>query len=166
MVATRGRFSALAAVLVAAVAGCATPPPGPIQRLPEAQSRAVGPEAKRAPTPDELVAMAAQGVSATMMIDRLRASDARYDLKPSEAIALVRRGVPVEVLDALHEAWARGLQADVGTQLADRDRLCAAEAERIRQHVPVCPPTPWVDPYWGWPHWGRPRWGGGVYFGH
>lgn len=154
------------ALVAGIVAGCATPPPGPVQRLPEEQSRLLGPEAKRPPTPDELVALAAQGVGAKALIERLRQSDARVELKPSQAIDLARRGVPVEVLDYLHDAWARGLQADVAGQLVNRDRQCAAEAERLRREAQAAPVVvPYVDPFWGWPYYGYPGWRGGVYFG-
>ena len=151
-------------------AGCATTGPGPdgsatpkIARLtPEELARLTPSTPKLAL--DGLLAMARAGQKPEALISRLRESDARFDLKPSEVLDWHKRGLPLEVLEAIHEDREKALRADLAQLLAERDQKCSAELTQERQRARMAP-----DPFW--PGACSPfgpriyRRGGGLFYG-
>lgn len=115
----------------------------------ERARRPIGPPV----TLDELLAMARNGAASETIITRFHDSGSRFDLNPAQVIDLHARGLPLAVLQAMHEDRERGLRNDLAQQLVDRDRACAdaIRLERLRA-------LPSPDPFW-------PNRRGGLYWG-
>jgi len=155
---------------LALLAGCATAPPDgtatpKLARLSPEQLQRLAPDAPKIGLP-ELVAMAKSGMKAEAMIERLKETRTRLDPSPSQVLDLTRQGVPLAVLDYLHEAREKALHDDVAAMLAERDQQQAKQVEEARQQerLRTAPPVLY-DPFWG------PRWspyyrrGGGLFYG-
>lgn len=150
--------------------GCAsTPPDGTatpkLARLSPEELQRLAPDAPKIGFP-ELVLMAKSGLKSEAIIARLKETNTRLDPSPSQVLDLTRQGVPVAVLDYLHEARERALRADLATLLAERDQKHAKELEAQRQQEQLrnsmtCDPL-WCGPGFGWPGYYRR---GGMYYG-
>ncbi len=116
--------TALLASLTLLLGGCVTAPPRP-----------------PAPTPDEIVQMAKDGMPAAEIIQRLEESRALYPLKASQLAQLRQDGVPDEVIDYMQQT------------LIETERMREAMRERDRMWLygyPYYPPYPWG--YWRRPY--------------
>jgi len=158
--------SIVAALLL--LAGCASNPPDgsatpKLARLSPEQMQRLAPDAPKIGFP-ELVLMAKSGMKAEAMIERLKETHTRLDPTPSQVLDLTRQGVPVAVLDYLHEAREKALRDDVAAMLNERDQQQAKEVDAARQQERLRS-TPVYDPFWGprfgWPYYRR----GGVWYG-
>ena len=146
------------------LAACVTPPPPAprIVRMPVEQSRPASAEPRL--TLDELLAMSKGGATAEAVISRFRQSGERFDLTPQQIVDLQARGMPMAVLQAIHEDRERALRNELAQQLADFDRQCADAVQRERQRPVVCPDPYWPRPYGGF--WGGyPYRRGGMFWG-
>lgn len=149
-------------IFICFLAACATPPQDrtPL-RLPQTEMAKLSPVS--APSLDELAALARKGESAEAIITRLKAAGTLRDLTPSQAMELHAQGLPLAVLDYLHESWASARQNDRATELNNRDALCRQALEKqkleIRSELPNCPwPPGWHDPWWPHGMWGGYYW--------
>jgi hypothetical protein len=143
--------SLFVALLALVLAGCATLPDG--TATPRLARLAPDELARLSPSADKLVAadlltMARAGVPAATIIERFRASGARFDFTPTQLIELHAGGVPLAVLEAIHADREKALRADLTQMLVDRDRQCAAEVDAERQSARLrseafCSPYPW-----------------------
>lgn len=116
--------TALLASLALLLGGCVTAPPRP-----------------PAPTTDEIVQMAKDGIPAAEIIQRLEESRALYPLKASQLAQLRQDGVPDEVIDYMQQT------------LIETERMREAMRERDRMWMygyPYYPPYPWG--YWRRPY--------------
>jgi hypothetical protein len=150
-------------------AGCATQLDGTatpkLARLSSEEMARLAPDAPRLSL-DDLVAMARSGASAEAIVERFRKAGARFDLTPVQILDLQKRGLPLAVLQAIHEDREKALRADLAQLLAERDQKCDAEVAQARNQErllalssvdPFCPNGygPW-GPYrrpgvfWGW----------------
>lgn len=131
--------------------GCATPRPDgtatpKLARLSTEEMARLAPDAPRLSL-DELVALAKSGASAEVTIERFRKSGARFDLTPRQVVDLHQRGLPLPVLQAIHEDREKALRADLTQLLVEREQKCSAEIvqahaqERQRARVNA-------DPFW------------------
>lgn len=156
--------------LLLLLAGCASVPPDrpaapKLARLAPEELQRLAPEAPKLGFP-EVLAMAKSGMKAEAIIARLKESSSRLDPTPSQVLDLTRQGVPVAVLDYLHEAREKALRADLATLLTQRDQQHAQELEAQRRqeqlrNTMVCDPF-WCGPGFGWPGYYRR---GGMYYG-
>jgi hypothetical protein len=146
-------------------AGCATPPDGGVTpRLTRLSSEEMARLAPDAPglSLDDLLVMARSGVTAEVMIARFRQSGARFDLSPLQVVDLHQRGLPLPVLQAIHEDREKALRTDLTQRLVDRDQQCAGEIaqaqsiERQRALASVGPFWPGCYGAWGATPYRRP----------
>lgn len=143
-------------------AGCATRPDGTatpkLARLSTEEMARLAPDAPRLAL-DDLVAMSRSGASDELIVERFRKSGARFDLTPAQTVDLHRRGLPLPVLEAIHEDREKALRADLLQLLVERDQKCSAEVgqarDQERQRARVS-----ADPFW--PGCYGP-WGPGLY---
>ena len=149
----------LATVLLSA---CVTtqPPPSRIARLAAAEK--VQSTLTTALSFDDILALQQSGATDEVIVARIRERGGPIDFSPSQIIAAHQRGLPLPLLQAIHEERERAVHNAQAGKLAELDRLCAADLERERQRITPCP-----DPYWPRPYgfWGTYRRGGGVYWG-
>ncbi|HET7776490.1 MAG TPA: hypothetical protein VFK74_08990 [Azospira sp.] len=162
---TQRHFLILAGLL--SLAGCATAPPDgtatpKLARLSPEQLQRLAPDAPKIGFP-ELVVMARSGMKAEAMIERLKETHTRLDPSPSQVLDLTRQGVPVAVLDYLHEYREKALRDDLAGMLAEKDQQQAKDVEAARQQERLRA-APVYDPFWG-PRWGPYYRRGGMYYG-
>ena len=160
-----------------ALGGCATAPaPGPqtvpaIARLSPAAVAAL-PAPTRPLTAADILALHRQGLGAEAILARIHSTGTRLELTPTQVWELHDQGVPLAVLDGLHQAWRRGLEADLAQAqtVAQNQRQAAAAAREQAQKAQATWPAAY--PYYYGPAWSYGGYGGfgpygrsGVFFG-
>ena len=165
------RSAALGALALLLGACAGVPPDGSstprLARLSVEDMARLAPDAPKLSL-DDLVAMAKAGSTPEAIVARFRQSGARFDLTPAQVVDLHARGLPLPVLEAIHEDREKALRADLTQMLVERDQKCGAEVAQERQRArsavdPFCGPAfygplrPYpVYPYsrrgmfWGW----------------
>lgn len=154
--------------------GCATAPaPGPqtgpvIARMSPAAVAAL-PAPSKPLTAADILALHRQGLGAEAILARIRSTGTRLELTPTQVWELHGQGVPLAVLDGLHQAWRRGLEADLAQAqtVAQNQRQAAAAAREQAQQAQATWPTAY--PYYYGPAWSYGGFGpygrSGVFFG-
>jgi hypothetical protein len=116
-------------------------------------------------TLDEIVKLSKEGSTPEQIIDKIKVSNSRYDLTPSEALALSKRGVDAKVLDYIYQAREQALREGFADEINKREKEKKLEQERLRREMQLRS----YDPYWGYgysPYWGyRPFYGPGFGYG-
>lgn len=84
---------------------------------------------------DDIVSMSQRGDSAAQIIARIQASDAMYDLSPSQSLALSRDGVDSKVLDYMHQRRELALQNNLADEINRREQQKQAEINRLKNRV-------------------------------
>lgn len=165
------RIAALGALALLLGACAGVPPDGSstprLARLSVEDMARLAPDAPKLSL-DDLVAMAKAGSTPETVVGRFRQSGARFDLTPAQVVDLHARGLPLPVLQAIHEDREKALRADLTQMLVERDQQCSAEVAQERQRArsavdPFCGPAfygplrPYpIYPYsrrgmfWGW----------------
>lgn len=144
------------------LAGCASTGNSPTQ----AEVQRISPEEleKLIPAPvatvslEELVADAKQGKTADEMIEKIKASNSRYDLTPAQSLELNKQGLDIKVLDYIHQANELARQNALADEINKREqerRLSEKKLKRERDFARMQA----YDPYWGF-YYGRPWFGG------
>ncbi len=165
------RIAALGALALLLGACAGVPPDGSstprLARLSVEDMARLAPDAPKLSL-DDLVAMTKAGSTPEAVVARFRQSGARFDLTPAQVVDLHARGLPLPVLQAIHEDREKALRADLTQMLVERDQQCSAEVAQERQRArsavdPFCGPAfygplrPYpIYPYsrrgmfWGW----------------
>jgi hypothetical protein len=147
----RSFFLIISTVALSLLAGgCATPRPDGtatprLARLSTEDMARLAPDAPRLSL-DELVSMAKSGSSADAIIERFRQSSARFDLTPAQVVDLHKRGLPLPVLQVIHEDREKALRADLTQLLVERDQKCVAEVAQARNQERLRARS--ADPFW------------------
>jgi hypothetical protein len=142
------------------LAGCASEPPAPpprIERVTGAQLDARIPPPVAAVSTDEIVALAKRGESAAAINAKIDASHSHYRLHAAQIAAMMKEGVPPDVIDHIMESERRRVFDDMAATIARRDEACAARVEQeVRQcQLQLLQPgfaTCW-PPHMGFPYW-------------
>ncbi len=140
---------------VVAVTACASQGGNPgqvVDRLP-AESKPLVPALPRL-SPDEVVQLAKQGLSAESIISRLKESGTRYRLSAAEILTLKSRGVPTAVLDYLLDSDRQALMDECSERI---NRLSKEQVQALQQQDMLCQQRCSLScpPFWG-PHpWRR-----------
>ena len=113
---------------------------------------------------DEIVRLSQQGVSADDIIAKIRQSQSRYRLVPSQMIELSRQGVAPKVLDYIQSAQEQALRDGFAEEINRREKVCRDKLVRLEQQWALWP-APGYGVYWGGPYWG-PYWGGTYPYGY
>ena len=122
------------ALILQACAGTPAAPPK-IERIGPEQLEARLPQPAAALPPEQIVALARQGIAAEEIIGRITASGSRYRLSATRLVELAWQGVPLAVLDHLVAAERRNIFDDVAADANAREKACQ---ERIAQEVLAC----------------------------
>ncbi len=127
----------LAVALTALLPGCADTPVAPprIDRISAEQLEARLPQPVAALPPEQVVALARQGIAAGEIISRIAASASRYRLSAGQILELAAQGVPREVLDHMVAAERHQIFDDMAAEANRRDAACR---ERIEQELRQC----------------------------
>lgn len=152
------------AVVCALVAGCASNPQKEsapqIQRISAEELEQLLPKPDPNLTYEELVRLSHEGVTAEALIEKIKQSNSSYELTPSQALELGRKGVDPKVLDFMHAQRELALRDGFADELNKRDREHQSVVEQLRREALM---RPMCDPFWGPypPYWRYPypyRW--------
>jgi hypothetical protein len=127
-------FVAIMFALIA-LAGCATTGTN------QAQVERITPEelAKILPPPiatvslEEIVADSKHGKTPDEIIEKIKASNSRYELTPSQTLDLSNQGVSTKVLDYIHQSNELAKQNAIADELNKREKEKRIAQERLQQ---------------------------------
>lgn len=153
---------ATTACLVLMLAGCATTGNSPTQ----AEVQRISPEEleKLIPPPvatvslEELVADAKQGKTPDEIIEKIKASNSRYDLTPAQSLDLNKQGLDVKVLEYIHQANELARQNALADEINKREQERRLSEQKLKRERDLARLRGY-DPYWGFGY-GRPWYGG------
>lgn len=110
---------------------------------------------------DEIVKMSKDGLAPEQIIEKIKASNSYYDLTPSQAVQLSKRGVDTKVLDYIYESREAALKNNIAEEINQRERA-KKNAERQLDRERNAYPYGYQYPYWG----SQFYWGPSIYYRH
>ncbi len=129
---------------------------------------------------DEIVSDSKQGKTADEMIAKIKASNSRYALTPSQSLDLSQKGVDVKVLDYMHQSNEAAKQNAMADEINKREKAKRIAQERLEQEREFMRDD-YYDGFWGprfggfygpygYPYYGNPymapRWGWGLSYNY
>ncbi|MDX1914781.1 MAG: hypothetical protein SFU55_04285 [Methylophilus sp.] len=105
---------------------------------------------------DELLADAKQGKTPDEIIAKIKASNSRYELTPTQSLELNKKGLDIKVLEFIHQENERAKQNALADEMNKRQQAQAEKEKALKQERDLAR-TQYYDPYWGM-YYGRP-WG-------
>lgn len=147
----------LSVISVFSFAGCAsnTTKPAQIDRITPEELAKIMPPPVAVVSLDEIVSDTKQGKTPDYIIEKIKTSNSRYELTPSQTLMLSKQGVDVRVLDYIHQSNELAKQNAVADEINKREKNKRAELNRLkRQH--------YYEPFGGY-GWGPYGYGG--YYG-
>lgn len=154
--------SVTTACLVFMLAGCAStgnsPTQAEVQRISPEELEKLIPPAVATVSLDELVADAKQGKTPDEIIEKIKASNSRYDLTPSQSLDLNKRGLDIKVLEYIHQANELARQNAMADEINKREQERRLSEKKLKQERDLARLRGY-DPFWGG-YYGRPWYGG------
>ena len=98
-------------------------------------------------TLDQIVEMSKSGSTPQQIIDKIKSTNSRYDLTPSESLDLSKRGVSAEVLDYIHKAHEQAVRDGFADEINKREKQKQQEQEQLRRDYQLRY-QPFYDPFW------------------
>ena len=146
--------------LLMLVSGCATTQPQApqIQRISAEELERIMPQAVPNLSLNELVVLSNSGMTPDHIIERIKATDSRYELTPSQALQLSKEGVDSKVLDYIHASREQALRDGVAEEINKREQQKQQELERVKREYQLRS-YPYYHPYFGYGYypWRHPR---------
>lgn len=174
------RLSILFAVVLA-LSACASSGAryGNVDRITPEEMAKILPKPVATLSLDEIVSDSKQGKTADEIIAKIKASNSRYELTPSQSLDLSQKGVDIKVLDYIHESNEAAKQNAVADEINKREKAKRIAQERLQQEREFIRDD-YYDPFWGprfglyppygYPYYGNPylapRWGFGYNYYH
>lgn len=146
--------------LLVLLAGCATTAMQEprIERISPEELERLMPKPVPNLTLDEIVKMSQSGTSAQAIIAKIKETNSRYDLSPSESLALSKKGVSAEVLDYIHQAHEQAVREGFADEINKREKEKRLEQERLRREYQLRYHR-YYDPFWYGGYGFGPPWG-------
>ena len=146
----RGMIAMLFIAAMLHLSGCATNP------AQEPQIQRISPEALESimpkPVPnlalDEIVKLSKAGTPPEQIIEKINASNSRYDLTPSQAVELSKQGVNARVLDYIYASREQALRDSFADEINKREKARNEEQARLRRDYQLRSQF-YYDPFWG-----------------
>jgi hypothetical protein len=150
------RIILLGTLLVLLSACASTPPQEPqIQRISPEELERIMPKPVPNLSLDEIVKLSKDGVTPEQIIEKIKASNSRYDLTPSQAVELSKQGVSATVLDYMYSSREQALRDGFADEINKREKARKNEEEKLRREYEL-QSMPYYDPFWGYPYWAYP----------
>ncbi len=148
--------------------GCATTPvqPPQVQRISPEELERIMPKPVPNLTLDEIVTLSKANTPPEQIIDKIKVSNSRYDLTPSQAVELSKKGVSDKVLDYIYQAREQAVRDGFADEINKREKDKLAEQEKLKRELRLRS-QPYYDPYFGYgPYWHyrSPFYGPGMYY--
>ena len=130
----------------------------------------------------EIVADSKAGKTTDEIIAKIKSSNSRYELTPSQTLDLSKQGVDTKVLDFIHQSNELAKQNAIADELNNREKQRRAVENSLRRERDRA--QQYYDPIWGshygsfygrpylgpigpgYRHWPRSRFGWGLGFGY
>ncbi|CAG0973087.1 hypothetical protein MTYP_01341 [Methylophilaceae bacterium] len=157
--------------LMVVLSGCATTQvqEPDIQRISPEELEQIMPKPVPNLSLEEIVALSRSGTSPDEIIEKIKATESRYDLTPSQALELSKQGVNAKVLDYIHASREQALRDSLADEINKRERENEEEKKRLKRDY-QWRSQQYYHPYFGYsysPWWGyHPYYGRGFYRGH
>lgn len=162
------------------LAGCASTgnKPSQVERItPEELAKLIPPPVATVSL-DEIVTDSKAGKSADEIIAKIKNSNSRYELSPTQVLDLNKQGVDVKVLDYIQQSNELAKQNAIAEEINKREKEKAAAKKQL-QRERALNHNRYYDPFWGSyyggyygpgfygpGHWRGSRFGWGLGFGH
>jgi PBP1b-binding outer membrane lipoprotein LpoB len=157
-------------MLALLVSGCATmqsiPPQASVQRITPQELEKLTQPAIATVSLEELIQDSKQGKTPDEIIAKIKASNSRYDLTPTQSVALNKQGLDVKVLEYIHHANELAKQNAIADEMNQRQKASKQAEDALRRERDLARQR-YYEPYWG-PSFGM-RYGypwGGVPYGY
>ncbi len=160
--------AAMLGIILAILAGCATTPRQEplVERISPEELERIMPKPVPNLALDEIIKLSKQGIPAEQIIDKIKASNSRYELTPSQSVELSKQGVDTKVLDYIYASREQALREGFADEINKREKEKKLEQDRLKRELR----SRYYDPFWGYgysPYWGyRPYYGPGFGFGY
>lgn len=164
------RNSGITLIAMLVLAGCATTAPQEpqIQRISPEELEQIMPKPVPNLTLDEIVRLSKEGSSPEQIIEKIKSSNSRYDLTPSQSVELSKQGVDAKVLDYMYAAREQALREGFADEINKREKEKKLEQDKLKRDY-QWRSQQYYDPFWGYgysPYWGyRPFYGPGFGYG-
>lgn len=157
-------------LLALSLGACATTPmqPPPVARISPEELERIMPKPVPNLSLDEIVALSKANTPAEQIIDKIKVSNSHYDLTPSQAVDLSKRGVDGKVLDYIHQAREQALRDGFADEINKREKDKVLEQENLKRELRMRA-QPFYDPFYGYGPYpygyrGRPFYGPGMFY--
>lgn len=143
--------------------GCAStgqsPARGEVQRITPEELQKLIPPAVATVSLEELLADTKAGKAPEELIEKIKASNSRYDLTPAQSLELSNQGLDVKVLEYMHQVNELAKQNAIADEMNKQLEERATVEKRLRRERDMANMR-FHDPFWG-PgfgamHFGRP----------
>ena len=131
----------------------------------------------------EVVADSKAGKTTDEIITKIKTSNSRYELTPTQTLDLSKQGVDTKVLDYIHQSNELAKQNAIADELNKREKQKRATENALRRERDYAQQQ-YYDPFWGsgfgafygrpyygpigpgYRHWPRSRFGFGLNYGY
>jgi hypothetical protein len=151
------------------LSGCATtgnsPTQAEIQRISPEELEKLIPPAVATVSLEELIADSKAGKTPDEIIEKIKASNSRYDLTPEQSLALNQQGLDIKVLNYIHEANELARQNALADEINKREQANQLNEKKLKRERDLARMRSF-DPYWGYGgFYGHPWMGGPFGYG-
>lgn len=159
-------FVVLGVVSILSLAGCAgnETKAVKIDRITPEELAKIMPQPVPTMSLEAIVEQTKQGKTPDNIIANIQASNSRYELTPSQTLALSRQGVDVKVLDYIHQSNELAKQNAVADEINKREQAKAIAEKQLEQERNLYRGPYYNDPFY-YPYYGYPGWGSQFYWG-
>lgn len=111
---------------------------------------------------DEIVADSKAGKTADEIIAKIKTSNSRYELTPTQVLDLNKQGVDAKVLDYIQQSNELAKQNAIADEMNKREREKLAAQKILKRERDIARDQLFYDPFWGprfGAFYGRPYYG-------
>jgi hypothetical protein len=154
------------------LSGCASTGAGygQVDRITPEQLAKILPPPIATVTLDEIVAESKQGKTSDEIIAKIKASNSRYELTPTQTLDLSKQGVDVKVLDYMHQSNELAKQNAIADEMNKREQEKRVAQKQLQRERALAQSQyydyfdgPFYNPYYNYGY--RPYWGSHFYWG-
>ena len=159
------------------LSGCASTGTGygQVDRITPEQLAKILPPPVATVTLDEIVAGSKQGKTSDEIIAKIKASNSRYELTPTQTLDLSKQGVDVKVLDYMHQSNELAKQNAIADEMNKREQEKRVAQKQLQRERALAQSQyydyfdgPLYNPYYNYgysPYWGSHFfWGPSFYY--
>ena len=163
------KFNLITIVLIAlCLSACATTGArtaahqGSVKRITPEELAKLMPPAVPTVSLDEIVADSKAGKTPDEIIEKIKSSNSRYELTPTQVLDLNKRGVDAKVLDYIQQSNELAKQNAIADELNKRQKETLAAQKILKRERDIARNQLYYDPFWGprfGAFYGRPYYG-------